>query len=239
MSSAPSNHSFRKPFRTSEDTADTPLSQHANPSLINQFLNTEKASEILWPLCGQDPNFTGSASKETVMPNLFSGSSFDESSAPTHKSIPMEFNYSPETWFLPSTPFAESATSPQEPHLSEKGTSSHEIVVSLRSELAHLKGTLWAAEAKIRDLTHCTDTRIALLEQRYQQDQIKQNRIRHSQDLQLERRLQHYIQKSVVEAMQQAIDRFIRVRRSVEPESATQPSTYRVPNRPEGKGIFR
>ncbi len=162
------------------------------------------------------------------------------------------FEFSPENpteswlgnWTSPDVEGAipnQEATSMNNSRNNSRNNSSTDLtdIAALHSELSRMAGELQATKSRLRDLVYGFDARMSCFEQKYQHDQIKTSRIRHAQDTQLERRLYQFIQKTVVESIQRSIDKVIRVRRSVRLEPPTQASTYTVPNRPEGKGIFR
>ena len=162
--------------------------------------------------------------------NPFFYGAFDLSSENTAESLLGD-------WSTPVAPFATEGTMPTPPIDSRNSEVSD--VTALRHELDYVKGQLSAVQSILRDLTYGTDARLSFFEQTYRREQIKTSRVRQAQEQQLERRLQHHIEKTVVGAIQQAMEKFIRVRRSMGLEPPAPNSTYKVPNRPEGKGIFR
>ncbi len=110
--------------------------------------------------------------------------------------------------------------------------------------LADLKAELRVAKEEIRSLHQMeqrTYDRMSQFEQRQQQAEIRRNRLHHSQNQQLERRLQSTMAGLIATALHNAIERIglaRKVRSTAVPEPATKPSTYSVPKR-KNTGIYR
>ncbi len=103
-----------------------------------------------------------------------------------------------------------------------------------RADLQVARVDLQAAQADlqtVRQVGQRTHDQMLQFERQQQQEAIEHCKIRLAQDQQLERRLQQCVKDSVKMAIHLAMERLLRVRSSVVPESARRPSTYSVPNR--------
>jgi hypothetical protein len=97
-------------------------------------------------------------------------------------------------------------------------------------KIANLESALWAMDSQAKAM----EARVLQMEQQQQKDkhdQIEVNRLRHAQNLQLERRLQDYVKEAVKEAVHIAIERFARVRSEAKSKQTAPPSTYLIPQR--------
>ena len=102
--------------------------------------------------------------------------------------------------------------------------------------LASVESELRAVKAKLATEGQVTEW-MAQFERSQKQTRIKQAKITHAQNQQLERRLQQVVKDLIVSMVPDAVRRVVRIRGPVVHEPTMQPSTYRVPRR-ENTGIY-
>ncbi len=200
------------------------------------FLNNATAS----PLPEKSNSQPYKAVKEsTVMQNSFNSKVSTESNSGPHSTA----NPSPE---VQTSSDSASLNRDKVVPINSAVESANEVSF-LRSELKFtqqqlesMRATLLSLQAEMKDIRYADQRmsdRFDRFEQSQQQTQINQNKIRHAQDQQLERRLQDFIKDAVARTMHNAIQKFVRARNAEVPEPARMPSTYSVPKR-TNTGIY-